>query len=342
VATGETPEIRASIEQGLDELDRAYLLQRSEDKLQLHDILCEYWLQRVLLETIKELIEELGEEFKDRVRERLEKRKEIDVIDAIMEEMLSVEYIDKGKINIWCNLASEWIIDNLPQRLVDPIFTDGIDVGFDFVIIDNDCALNRFYLLLENKRQKGEIDEIENIAKRLLRTIKRIYSDSENLGDQQISELYAKIVLIIADLLIQRGDTDEAQKMYYQSLDDIEQALEYHDMIEGYLEIIKSLRRLLKKQNKEKELFDLIESKIHKFEENKELSRLVLAELYRILSNLYRKKGNTELAEIYEQKAKEIEKNFVLSEEIAAKFREIFGDLIVEVREVEEDEDEDD
>jgi tetratricopeptide (TPR) repeat protein len=183
---------------------------------------------------------------------------------------------------------------------VDPILFEGIDVGFDFVIIDNDCVLNRLYLLLENKRRKGEIDEVENMAKRLLRTIKRIYSDSENLGDQRISELYAKIVLIIADLLIHRGDTDKAQKMYYQSLDDIEQALEYHDMIEGYLEIIKSLRRLLKKQNKEKELFDLIESKINKFEENKELSRLVLAKLYRILSNLYHKKGNTELAEIYE------------------------------------------
>jgi glucokinase len=124
-------------------------------------------------------------------------------------------------------------------------------------------------------------------------------------------------------------------------LDDIEQALEYLGIIEGYLEIIKSLRRLLKKQNKEKELFDLIESKIHKFEENKELSRETLAKLYRILSKLYRKKENTELAEIYEQKAKEIETNFVLPEEIAAKFREILGDLIVEVHEVEE-EDEDD
>jgi tetratricopeptide (TPR) repeat protein len=303
VATGETPEIRASIEQGLDELDRAYLLQRTEDGcLKLHDILHNYWMKKIFIETV----EELGEEFKDRVRGRLEKRKEIDVIDAIMAEMLSVEYIDKGKINIWCNLASEWIIDNLPQRSVDPILFEGIDVGFDFVIIDNDCVLNRLYLLLENKRRKGEIDEVENMAKRLLRTIKRIYSDSENLGDQRISELYAKIVLIIADLLIHRGDTDEAQKMYYQSLDDIEQALEYHDMIEGYLEIIKSLRRLLKKQNKEKELFDLIESKINKFEENKELSRLVLAKLYRILSNLYHKKGNTELAKIYIQKANEL------------------------------------
>jgi recombinational DNA repair ATPase RecF len=124
-------------------------------------------------------------------------------------------------------------------------------------------------------------------------------------------------------------------------LDDIEQALEYFGVIEGYLKIIKSLRSLLKKQNKEKELFDLIESKIHKFEENKELSREILAKLYRILSKLYRKKENTELAEIYEQKAKEIETNFVLPEEKAAEFREILGDLIVEVHEVEE-EDEDD
>jgi hypothetical protein len=200
VATGETPEIRASIEQGLDELDRAYLLQRTEDGcLKLHDILHNYWMmEKIFIETV----EELGEEFKVRVRKRLEKREEIDVIDAIMAEMLSVEYIDKGKINIWCNLASELIIDNLPQRSVDPILFEGIDIGFDFVIIDNDCALNRLYLLLENKRQKGEIDEVENMAKRLLRTIKRIYSDSENLGDQRISELYAKIVLIIADLLI--------------------------------------------------------------------------------------------------------------------------------------------
>jgi|GEM_PF-2144523 len=335
VATGETPEIRASIEQGLDELDRAYLLQRTEDGcLKLHDILHNYWMAKIFIETV----EELGEEFKECVRERLEKRKEIDVIDALMAEMLSIEYIDKGKINIWCNLASEWIIDNLPQRSVDPILFASIDVGFDFVIIDNDCALNRLYLLLENKRRKGEIDEVENMAKRLLKTIKRIYSDSENLDDQRISELYAKIVLIIADLLIHRGDIDEAQKIYYQSLDDIEQALEYHDMIEGYLEIIKSLRRLLKKQNKEKELFDLIESKINKFEENKELSRLVLAELYRILSNLYRKKGNTELAEIYEQKAKENEKDFVLPEELVDEL--IKSGLVIECeeREVEEDE----
>ena len=337
VATGETPEIRASIEQGLDELDRAYLLQRTEDGcLKLHDILHDYWMAKIFIETV----EELGEEFKVRVRERLEKREEIDVIDAIMAEMLSVEHIDKGKINIWCNLASEWIIDNLPQRSVDPIlFDEGIDVGFDFVIIDNDCALNRLYLLLENKRRKGEIDEVENMAKRLLRTIKRIYSDSENLGDQRISELYAKIVLIIADLLIQRGDIDEAQKIYYQSLDDIEQALEYLGIIEGYLKIIKSLRSLLKKQNKEKELFDLIESKIHKFEENKELSWETLAKLYRILSKLYRKKENTELAAIYEQKAKEIEKKFALPEEIAAKFIEVFGDLIKIIEDEEEDED---
>jgi hypothetical protein len=335
VATGETPEMRETVEQGLNELDRYYLLQRNEDKLQLHDILHEYWLRRVL----KESIEELGEEFKDRVRARLEKRKEIDVIDAIMAEMLSVEYIDKGKINIWCNLASEWIIDNLSQRAVDPILFEVIDVGFDFVIIDNDCALNRFYLLLENKRRKGEIDEIENMAKRLLRTIKRIYLDPENLGDQRILELYTKIVLIIADLLIQRGNIDEAQKIYYQSLDDIEQALEDLGIIEGYFKIIKSLRRLLKKQNKEKELFDLIESKIHKFEENKELSRETLAKLYRILSKLYRKKENTELAEIYEQKAEEIEKKFVLPKEIAAEFIESFGDLLKEVKEDDEDED---
>jgi site-specific DNA-adenine methylase len=111
-------------------------------------------------------------------------------------------------------------------------------------------------------------------------------------------------------------------------------------MIEGYLEIIKSLRRLLKKQNKEKELFDLIESKINKFEENKELSRLVLAKLYRILSNLYHKKGNTELAEIYEQKAKENEKDFVLSEELVDEL--IKSGLVIECEEREVEEDEDD
>jgi recombinational DNA repair ATPase RecF len=122
-------------------------------------------------------------------------------------------------------------------------------------------------------------------------------------------------------------------------LDDIEQALEYLGIIEGYLKIIKSLRSLLKKQNKEKELFDLIESKIHKFEENKELSRETLAKLYGILSKLYRKKENTELAAIYEQKAKEIEKKFALPEEIAAKFIEVFGDLIKIIEDKEEDED---
>jgi tetratricopeptide (TPR) repeat protein len=308
VATGETPEIRASIEQGLDELDRAYLLQRTEDGcLKLHDILHNYWMEKIFIETV----EELGEEFKDRVRGRLEKRKEIDVIDAIMAEMLSVEYIDKGKINIWCNLASEWIIDNLPQRAVDPILFEGIDVGFDFVIIDNDCALNRLYLLLENKRQKGEIDKVENIAKKLLRTIKRIYS--EHLDDPLISELYAKIVLIIADLLIQRSNINEAQRLYYDSLDYMEPVFGSTNFSVGYIEIIKAVCDLLKKQNREKELFDLIKSKIYKFERDKELwLNPLLAELYKILSNLYREKGIIELAEIYIQKANELENKWKL------------------------------
>jgi tetratricopeptide (TPR) repeat protein len=303
VATGETPEMRETVEQGLDELDRAYLLQRSEDKLQLHDILHEYWLQRVL----KESIEELGEEFKDCVRERLKGRKKINIIDAIMAEMLSVEYIDKGKINIWCNLASEWIIDNLPQKSVDPIFIEDIEIYFDFVLIGwNDCALNRIYLLLENRRQKGDIDknEVENIAKKLLRTMKKIYP--EYIDDFPISELYAKIVLIIADLLIQRGDIDEAQRLYYDSLDYIEPVFESTDFSDGYIEIIKAVCDLLKKQNREEDLFDLIKSEICEFEEDEERFYSILIELYEILSNLYHEKGNIELAEIYIQKANEL------------------------------------
>jgi hypothetical protein len=310
VATGETPEMRETVEQGLNELDRYYLLQRNEDKLQLHDILHEYWLRRVL----KESIEELGEEFKDHVRARLEKRKEIDVIDAIIAEMLSVEYIDKGKINIWCNLASEWIIDNLPQRAVDPILFEGIDVGFDFVITDNDCAFNRIFLLLENRRQKGDIDknEVENIAKKLLRTIKRIYP--EHIDNSPIAELYAEIVLIIADLLIQRGDIDEAQRLCYDSLDYIESVFESANFSNGYIEIIKAVCDLLKKQNREKELFDLIKSKIYKFERDKQWLSLLLAELYEILSNLCHEKGIIELAEIYIQKANELKKRWTVTE----------------------------
>jgi tetratricopeptide (TPR) repeat protein len=310
VATGETPEMRETVEQGLDELDRYYLLQRNEDKLQLHDILHEYWLRRVL----KESIEELGEEFKDRVRERLKRREEINIIDAIKAEMLSIEYIDKGKINIWCNLASEWIIDNLPQRAVDPILFEGIDVGFDFVITDNDCALNRIFLLLENRRQKGDIDknEVENIAKKLLRTIKRIYP--EHIDNSPIAELYAEIVLIIADLLIQRGDIDEAQRLCYDSLDYIESVFESTNFSDGYIEIIKAVCDLLKKQNREKELFDLIKSKICKFERDKEWLNLLLAELYEILSNLYHEKGIIELAEIYIQKANELKKRWTVTE----------------------------
>jgi tetratricopeptide (TPR) repeat protein len=290
VATGETPEIRASIEQGLDELDRAYLLQRSEDKLQLHDILGEYWLGEVLDETLKEL----GK--------------------AMFEEMLSAEYIDKGKINIWCNSASEWIVDNLPQRSVDPILFASIDVVFDFVIIDNDCALNRIYLLLENRRQKGEIDknEVENIAKKLLKTIKRIYP--EHIDNSPIAELYAKIVLIIADLLIQRGDIDEAQRLCYDSLDYIESVFESANFSNGYIEIIKAVCDLLKKQNREKELFDLIKSKIYKFERDKQWLSLLLAELYEILSNLCHEKGIIELAEIYIQKANELKKRWTVTE----------------------------
>ena len=310
VATGETPEIRASIEQGLDELDRAYLLQRTEDGcLKLHDILHNYWMEKIFRETV----EELGKEFKDRVRERLEKRKEIDVIDAIMEEMLSVEYIDKGKINIWCNLASEWIIDNLPQRSADPIFTENVFIEFDFIPILEDCALIRIYLLLENRRQKGDIDknEVENITKKLLRTIKRVYP--EYIDDFPISELYAKIVLIIADLLIQRGDIDEAQRLYYDSLDYMEPVFESTNFSDGYIEIIKAVCDLLKKQNQEKELFNLIKSKICKFERDKELwVSPLLAELYKILSNLYREKGIIELAEIYIQKANELENKWKL------------------------------
>jgi hypothetical protein len=315
VATGETPEIRASIEQGLDELDRAYLLQRTEDGcLKLHDILHDYWMEKIFTETV----EELGEEFKVRVRERLKKSKEIDVIDAIMIEMLSVEYIDKGKINIWCNLASEWIIDNLPQRAVDPIFIRSIDIDevnvvSDFVIIDNDCAFYRIFLLLENRRQKGDIDknEVENIAKKLLKAIKRIYP--EYIDDFLIAELYAKIVLIIADLLIQRGDIDEAQRLYYDSLDYIEPVFESTNFSDGYIEIIKAVCDLLKKQNQEKELFNLIKSKICKFERDKELwVSPLLAELYKILSNLYREKGIIELAEIYIQKANELENKWKL------------------------------
>ena len=310
VATGETPEMRETVEQGLDELDQAYLLQRTEDGcLKLHDILHNYWMKKIFIETV----EELGEEFKDCVRERLEKRKEIYVIDALMAEMLSVEYIDKGKINIWCNLASEWIIDNLPQKSVDPIFIEDIEIYFDFVLIGwNDCALNRIYLLLENRRQKGDIDknEVENIAKKLLKAIKRIYP--EYIDDFPIAELYAKIVLIIADLLIQRGDIDEAQRLYYDSLDYIEPVFECDDFSEGYIEIIKAIWNLLKKQNREEELFDLIESKICKFKEDREefspwsgqLSLLI--ELYEILSNLYYEKGNTKLAEIYIQKANKL------------------------------------
>jgi hypothetical protein len=300
VATGETPEMRETVEQGLDELDRAYLLQRTEDGcLKLHDILHNYWMEKIFIETV----EELGEEFKDRVRGRLEKRKEIDVIDAIMKEMLSVEYIDKGKINIWCNLASEWIIDNLPQRAVDPIFIKNIGIEFDFVPILEDCALIRIYLLLENRRQKGDIDknEVENIAKKLLKAIKIIYP--EYIDDFSISELYAKIVLIIADLLIQRGDIDEAQRLYYDSLD---YAFADIDYSYGYIEIIEAVCDLLKKQNREEELFDLIKSEICEFEEDEERFYSILIELYEILSNLYHEKGNIELAEIYIQKANEL------------------------------------
>jgi tetratricopeptide (TPR) repeat protein len=256
----------------------------------------------------REAVEELGKEFKDRVRERLKKRKEIDVIDAIMAEMLSVEYIDKGKINIWCNLASEWIIDNLPQRSADPIFTENVFIEFDFIPILEDCALIRIFLLLENRRQKGDIDknEVENIAKKLLKAIKRIYP--EYIDDSPIAELYAKIVLIIADLLIQRGDIDEALRLYYDSLDYIE----IEDVYYGYIEIIKAVCDLLKKQNREEELFNLIKSKICEFEEDrKEFSPWsgqlsLLIDLYEILSNLYYEKGNTELAKIYIQKANEL------------------------------------
>jgi tetratricopeptide (TPR) repeat protein len=194
---------------------------------------------------------------------------------------------------------------------VDPILFEGIDVGFDFVIIDNDCALNRLYLLLENKRQKGEIDKVKNMAKKLLRTIKRIYS--EYLDDPLISELYAKIILIIADLLIQRSNIDEAQRLYYDSLDYMEPVFGSTNFSVGYIEIIKAVCDLLKKQNREKELFDLIKSKIYKFERDKELwLSPLLAELYKILSNLYREKGIIELAEIYIQKANELENKWKL------------------------------
>jgi hypothetical protein len=245
VATGETPEIRENIELGLEELDQAYLLQRTEDKLQLHDILHEYWL----LETFKETIKELGEKFEDRLRKRMkEKRKEKITLGDVIEEMLSEEYIDKGKINIWCNLASEWIINNLPQRSADPILTEdieGIFISSLFgILMVNDCALFRIYILLENKRQKGEVseEEVENMAKKLLKAIKEVYQ--EGIDDYFFAELYSGIVLIVADLLVQHGSIDDALRLYYESLDYIEPALGSCNSLDGYIEIVKALYNL--------------------------------------------------------------------------------------------------
>jgi len=324
LATGETPEIRESIEQGLEELDRTYLLQRTEDGLlKLHDILHEYWLMKAITETIKELDEEFRNHFRQIMKERAI------TYDDIIAKMLSVEYIDKGKINIWCNLASQYIIDKLSHKSEYPILSDSLEKSFfigeipyDFPIF-NDCALIRLCLLLENKRRKGEIDEVEYIGKKLLKAIEKIYPES--IDDVLIHDLYAQIVLITANSLIQRGDINEAQKLYCQSLDYIESSFETSktsvfilpsgeiiSMVdisyEGYIEIIKSLCFLLKNQNKEKEAFDLIESKIYKLSniEDYFIKYGLIENLYRILANLYLEKGNIELAEIYTQRANEL------------------------------------
>ena len=326
LATGETPEIRESIEQGLDELDRAYLLQRTEDGLlELHDILHEYWLMEAITETIKELDEEFRNHFIQIMKER-----EITYEDIIA-KMLSVEYIDKGKINIWCNLASQYIIDKLLHKLEYPILIDSFleeplfsigEISYELPIF-NDCALIRLCLLLENKRRKGEIDEVEYIGKKLLKAIEKIYLES--IDDALTHDLYIQIVLITANLLIQRGDINEAQKLYYQSLNYIESSFEtgrtYVVILpsgeiisvvsisyEGYIEIIKSLCFLLKNQDKEKEAFDLIESKIYKLLniEDYFIKYELMENLYRILANLYLEKGNIELAETYTQRANEL------------------------------------
>lgn len=154
--------------------------------------------------------------------------------------------------------------------------------------------------------------------------IEKVYS--EYIDDALIYDLYVQIVLIIANLLIQRGDINNAQKLYYQSLDYIESLFEIgktsvfilpsgEEVIlcdidyEGYIEIIKSLCfLLLKNQNKEKEAFDLIESKICKFTNIKDwfIKYKLIENLYRILSNLYLEKRNIELAEIYTQRASEL------------------------------------
>ena len=157
----------------------------------------------------------------------------------------------------------------------------------------------------------------------MLKAIEKIYPES--IDDVLIHDLYAQIVLITANSLIQRGDINEAQKLYCQSLDYIESSFETSktsvfilpsgeiiSMVdisyEGYIEIIKSLCFLLKNQNKEKEAFDLIESKIYKLSniEDYFIKYGLIENLYRILANLYLEKGNIELAEIYTQRANEL------------------------------------
>jgi hypothetical protein len=94
----------------------------------------------------------------------------------------------------------------------------------------------------------------------------------------------------------------------------MEPVFESTNFSDGYIEIIKAVCDLLKKQNREKELFDLIKSKIYKFERDKQWLSLLLAELYEILSNLYHEKGIIELAEIYIQKANELKKRWTVTE----------------------------
>ncbi len=88
-------------EEGLDELDRAYLLNRDEEGfLQLHDLLWDYWIDKVL----QEAIDELGEDFRSKFQEKIQKQKGFP-FDLMREVILRGE----TKVSKWVDSAVEFL-----------------------------------------------------------------------------------------------------------------------------------------------------------------------------------------------------------------------------------------
>ena len=262
VATGGTQEEKAEIEQGLFELDRAYLLERTDDgRIGLHDFLCVYWLKILIQETIDELG---GDKFiKEGIPVIKFSRRTGEIIrdltlEDILNGMYSVEYIDKGKINKWLNNVAEWIVDKAPHMLFKPLSTEELVVldsdifgdilfgSLDFegtsgivyipinLLINTDCAFDRLYLLFRNKIRYENFTDSERISKKLLNILRKYVIDpifketvisSYYLDDSEFNSMYAEVSLLMADCFIKQDRYTDAERIYHEMLEWIKTVL---------------------------------------------------------------------------------------------------------------------